>query len=343
MDYSRKSRLLDKEMSTLQHYSDLFGSLKRAPGQIWGEATNFKAPHKPFLLLAVMELIRRGTVSTNFISLTGDLDELDELFTDYWYRVLPATQSSSIAFPFFHLKNEPFWELVLVPELQGNSNLLPQSVSSVKKLREIALGARIQSELFAFIQAQPSRKKLVERLLLACFSESVRNIILETLVIHDQAFKYSILLENKAHDNKISDISLAQTYREAARNQGFRRAVIKHYDHRCALCGVRIITPEGRSAVDAAHIVPWSESHNDDIGNGMALCKLCHWAFDEGLMSVSKAYTVLLSTHIGIHPNAAGLLGTLSGRGIMTPAEQEFWPKQENLKWHRSKWSFTNC
>ncbi|MCB8986015.1 MAG: HNH endonuclease [Ardenticatenaceae bacterium] len=26
----------------------------------------------------------------------------------------------------------------------------------------------------------------------------------------------------------------------------------------------------------AAHIIPWSESHNDDPRNGLALCHLCH-------------------------------------------------------------------
>jgi putative restriction endonuclease len=56
------------------------------------------------------------------------------------------------------------------------------------------------------------------------------------------------------------------------------------YDHRCALFDIRILTPEGHTAADAAHIVPWSASQNDDPGNGMALCRLCHWTFDEGLL-----------------------------------------------------------
>jgi len=33
----------------------------------------------------------------------------------------------------------------------------------------------------------------------------------------------------------------------AARDQGFQRIVVSTYDHRCALCGVRIITPEGHT------------------------------------------------------------------------------------------------
>jgi putative restriction endonuclease len=39
--------------------------------------------------------------------------------------------------------------------------------------------------------------------------------------------------------------------------------VIKAYDHRCALCRVRIITPEQHTVVDAAHIVPLSRNKND--------------------------------------------------------------------------------
>jgi len=35
-------------------------------------------------------------------------------------------------------------------------------------------------------------------------------------------------------------------------------------------------------------LIPWSRSKNDDIRNGMALCKLCHWAFDEGMMGVRQ-------------------------------------------------------
>ncbi|SMF93286.1 putative restriction endonuclease [Methylomagnum ishizawai] len=322
-------------MKSLQEYCTQFSSLTRAPGNIWGEATHHRAPHKPFLLLAIMDLVRREAITTRFIDIQGDLDELDELFTDYWNRILPGGHKSSIAFPFFRLKNEPFWELVIKP----GKDALPD-ISTVKKLREYVLGARLDDALFAFMQYPQSREALAQCLFQSCFSASARQALAEVYVFHEQAFQYSTLLEEKAHGKKISDIFLFDKYRDAARNQGFRRIVVKSYEHRCALCGVRIITPEGRSAVDAAHIVPWRESRNDDIGNGMALCKLCHWAFDEGLMGVSKSFTVLLSEQLGQYPNAAGLLGTLSGRGIVGPSDKMLWPKQENLRWHRSKWSF---
>lgn len=118
----------------------------------------------------------------------------------------------------------------------------------------------------------------------------------------------------------MSVIVEADSYRTTMRDQGFRRIVIKAYDHRCALCGVRIVTPDGHTVVDAAHIVRWSKSQNDDIRNGMALCKLCHWAFDEGMMGVTDHYNVITSRLIGLNFNAPGFLLTLAGPDVTKSA-----------------------
>ncbi|MDD2318582.1 MAG: HNH endonuclease [Geobacteraceae bacterium] len=70
-------------------------------------------------------------------------------------------------------------------------------------------------------------------------------------------------------------------------------------------------------------MIPWSRSKNDDIRNGMALCKLCHWAFDEGMMGVSGNYEVITSLQIAADPNVPGFLLTLTGRAIIGPQERE--------------------
>ncbi len=89
-----------------------FTSLNRAPGPTRTEATRRKAPHKPLLLLAVLDLVHCGGITTPFIDVTADLVELNELFNLYWRRIIPLGQTSSIAFPFSRLDREPFWELV---------------------------------------------------------------------------------------------------------------------------------------------------------------------------------------------------------------------------------------
>ncbi|HUV78565.1 MAG TPA: hypothetical protein VMW06_10990 [Desulfobacterales bacterium] len=42
--------------------------------------------------------------------------------------------------------------------------------------------------------------------------------------------------------------------------QGFRKAIITLFSHWCALCRIRMLTPEGHTIVDAAHVRPWKES-----------------------------------------------------------------------------------
>lgn len=75
-----------------------------------------KGPPKPLLLLAVLDLVARSILTYLFIDVTGDLIELNELFNFYWRRIIPLGQTSSIAFPFSRLHNEPFRELVPLPE-----------------------------------------------------------------------------------------------------------------------------------------------------------------------------------------------------------------------------------
>jgi len=147
------------------------------------------------------------------------------------------------------------------------------------------------------------------------------------------------LLE-KSKIPQISEDTASNGIIPAARDQGFRRAIVTIYDHRCSLCGIRMLTPDGHTVVDAAHIVPWCESHDDRPTNGMALCKLCHWSFDEGLMSVGIKYEVLVSKTVIINQNYPGHILTLSNRDIIKPENLEFWPDQDNLKQHRVKFNF---
>lgn len=324
-------------MTTLERYIQQFARLKRAPGQVWTDATKRKAPHKPILLLAVLDLVQRGVIAGPFIEVAGDLVELNDLFNLYWRRVVPLGQTSSIAFPFSRLHNEPFWELIPQP----GHTITPAAVNNttaVSNLRRYALGAKLDEGLFRIMQSGDGREALREALLLSCFSPEAQLALREQSLINREAFDYSRLLEEKAHLPLVREIVEADQYKPAARDQGFRRIVVTTYDHRCALCGIRIVTPDGHTVVEAAHIVPWSKSKNDDIRNGMALCRLCHWGFDEGMLGISDNYTVITSRSIGIDPNVPGLLLTLSGRGIIGPQERELWPAQNYLHEHRREW-----
>ncbi|BCR04287.1 hypothetical protein DESUT3_13560 [Desulfuromonas versatilis] len=74
-------------MTSLTVSLKLFSSLSRVPGAVWIEATKRKAPHKPLLHLAVLDLVHRGVITTPFIDVTADQVELNELFNLYWRRI----------------------------------------------------------------------------------------------------------------------------------------------------------------------------------------------------------------------------------------------------------------
>ncbi len=69
----------------------------------------------------------------------------------------------------------------------------------------------------------------------------------------------------------------------------FRQAVRKAYNSTCVVCGLHL--PATRfnpvPGVDAAHILPWAEYDLDDVSNGLCLCRLHHWAFDENLIALT--------------------------------------------------------
>ncbi len=91
------------------------------------------------------------------------------------------------------------------------------------------------------------------------------------------------------------------------------------------------------NVVEAAHIVPWSESQDDQPTNGLCLCRICHWSFDEGLMSVGKKYEVLVSKRVQSDRNMPGHIQTLMERPIFRPELEVYWPGQVNLSKHRQK------
>lgn len=67
----------------------------------------------------------------------------------------------------------------------------------------------------------------------------------------------------------------------------FQKNVIAAYRGACFVCGLRFPSAaNGATGVDAAHILPWSEYDMDVTHNGMCLCKLHHWAFDQKIIAI---------------------------------------------------------
>lgn len=196
----------------------------------------------------------------------------------------------------------------------------------------------MDDELYYLILKVKYRNLLRTVIIETYFEPNWQSVLIEQGEINTEAFFYSQKLLEEAQKDRIKDrLKDSEECRTPIRDQGFRHAIVKVYDHRCAFCGIRMLTPDGHTVLTAAHIIPWSISRNDSIRNGISLCRLCHWTFDEGLLSVSSKKKVIVSPQLASERNVPGHLLTLADRGIIGPTQKEYWPDSDALFWHQNK------
>jgi putative restriction endonuclease len=321
-------------MSNLLHYYlHRISKLRTASGKkLYPETTLHRAPHKPILLLTILDLIELGEITSNFVLLSPDLAEI---FSSYWEKVMPPNSIQRLFLPFFHLQSDSFWHLI--PHTGQEVALqVVQQISGAKQLRQIVAGAKFDDDLFNMLLIEDSRDQIRTNIITTYFSESMYKLLIENSFMNDITYQYSLELLSRAHEKHRKPVGQdADKTDKPVRDQGFRRAIVTAYDHRCVLCGIRLLTYEGRTSATAAHIVPWSMSYNDDPTNGLCLCRQCHWIFDIGLASISAKYRIRLSEQILNEGNRSGYLSTLENRPIFEPTEDAFNPDIDSLRWHK--------
>lgn len=117
------------------------------------------------------------------------------------------------------------------------------------------------------------------------------------------------------------------------RDRRFRRLVLRAYDKRCAVTGLKLINGGGRAEVDAAHIRPVERDGPDSLHNGLALSGTAHWMFDRGLISLGDDLEILVSRQVNDPDSVRGLINK-TGRAIVPPHPSER-PAPYFLQWHR--------
>lgn len=146
----------------------------------------------------------------------------------------------------------------------------------------------------------------------------------------------------KPFDKKRNDKVVTKDSRLRAR--GFRQAVIEIYDHECSVCGLKLGAPNKLQwEVQAAHIVPHSHYGKDDVWNGLALCRLHHWAFDVGLFSFSENFKLVSALEPELFQGGHGMifdfcfLDHLKSNNcyLKLPKETNHYPDVSAINWHR--------
>lgn len=117
------------------------------------------------------------------------------------------------------------------------------------------------------------------------------------------------------------------------RDRIFRRIVLRAYDERCAITGLKLINGGGRAEVSAAHIRPVEANGPDIINNGIALSGTAHWMFDRGLISLSDDLEIVISRQVNDLDSVRGFINK-TGRALAPPRHFER-PHRRFLQWHR--------
>ena len=287
------------------------------------------APHKPVLLLSVIALIEGGQVSENEIDLSP---ELAETFINYWSKV--TNRKPDISLPFFHLRSDGFWHLHPNTDYEATLRVASQ-IKGISRLREVVAYASLDAPLFLLLTNAVDRETIRQTLIRTYFPEHqdrIESLIAETQQIG--AYRESLIdeVELPFSTRKPKASSRAGT---KIRSAGFRQAIMQLYNYTCAACELRIVTMDGESATDAAHIIPFRVSKNDDVRNGISFCKLHHWAFDRGLFSLGEAYQIIVSDLMSDQRPTEWRLTELQDKPILLPDRIQLSPAQDAMTWHR--------
>lgn len=270
------------------------------------------APHKPLLLLCVIDLAEAGELQSADLAKTP---ELRLRFDSYWRIVdLRWGGKPNLDLPFHYLKSQGFW----IPRTNdGRVADGPDGTASVR----LAAG---------FLEALHDRE----------WRDMARRILVETWFPEvEQAALYVALGFTDAKVRRLGYRVKDDTgdYQAKGRDARFRVVVVTQYRFTCALTGYGLHTRRGGSIVEAAHIHQFSKSRNDNPDNGLALTRDAHWMFDEGLWTVDERSQVRVSREVFTEwgPEARWLKRH-HGRPLTFLDGVQLRPASQHFAWHRT-------
>lgn len=307
--------------NVLSKYMGLFGSLHRNINKTRGAA-----PHKPVLLLAVLDEIERGNIRENFIELTP---ELVAAFRAYWRALVPPDfWQERIFLPFRYLVQEGFWTLVKNGMPQPTQTL--GSPSSIGQLNAVADGAVLADDLWKLLQDKVAVDALRTCLLQEYFGVKLAEVQPQIPVnpIDYEVEKLKAEAQARFRARRVSEASDETGY--YVRHALFPRVVKQLYNDSCAVCALSVYTENSGGLVDAAHIMPFGLFHNDDPRNGIAFCKNHHWGFDAGWYTISDEYRIVVSPQL-----RHALPYVTDGVLLHLPDNPQHYPAPDALNWHR--------
>jgi len=293
-------------MATPDQWLGKFASLKvdRARGD--------PAPHKPLLLLVVLELAEQGKLPREVLPLTP---ELAFQFCTYWsVAAHRRSQRPDVRYPFYHLKSDGFW------------SPLGENGKPTTERFQVPYAA-LPSDFVAFA-GDPACRDKARRILIAKYFRPAERVALYPLV--------GLPIPSEDQIARDAKYQAPEAATGPGREARFRLNIVAAFNYTCALTRYRLTTITGASIVDAAHIHQFADSRNNDPHNGLALSKNAHWLFENGLWTLTDDYRVAVA--VGrFAEDSSHQKGLMVYRGlrIHLPGDRALWPNPVHLAWHR--------
>jgi putative restriction endonuclease len=104
---------------------------------------------------------------------------------------------------------------------------------------------------------------------------------------------------------------------------------------RCAFCRLKVMRNITQNIVDGSHIKPFSKFYDNQINNGISLCKNHHWAFDQGWFAIDDNYRIIVANDLEEESPNAKPMKDFHSQTILLPTAEQYLPRLESLQWHR--------
>lgn len=296
------------------------------------------APHKPVLLLTVMRGLDEGWISVNRIELTP---ELAGTFKSIWREVVTTAHSPLIAQPFFYMRGEKFWHHVPNPGFEEWVKIT-RNCQAIGVLQRAIRHVELEPGLFALMASPIEREVLRQAMLDRYFPNAALSVGINYL---DEVGNQMLAESSVNYQAKIKTLQAtldAAAYEEEVFVRGgvFKKQVPMIYDNTCCISGLKVETSISASLIDACHIVPFSQSHDDTVTNGLALCPTLHRAFDRGLIAIDPdSYRVRVSTRMTEPATSTYSIQQFQGQEIQLPQNKNHRPSRENLAQHLERFA----
>lgn len=275
-----------------------------------------QAPHKPLLLLALLDLAEAGELPSPALTRSPGLvlrfRSYGTIAAGRWPTRLDARM------PFYHLASQGFWQPFTAQRQPATG---PESCAVCE----------LHPEFFELLADAGFRLKARMVLVTGYFQPAERVALFESL---------GLPAGNLPAAERLLKEAVAAAKRKG-RSARFAVRIVSEYRYTCALTGYRCFSGDGTSIVDAAHIEAWTKTQNDDLGNGLALSKNAHWMFDEGLWSADDRLRVIVNLRKFDEAGPAALrLAPLAGRPLHFDPAARLRPALEYLGRHRAHHGF---